>query len=156
METISINRRAEHDYEIGKRFEAGIKLTGPEVKSVKSGGLSLTGGFVHITPAGEAYLTNVTIRPYAPARNAQTHYNQNRDRKLLLHRKEIFSLIGERSGKAGSIIPLSVYLKGGIIKIELGIGRGRKKYDKRETIKQREMQRSIGARLRQSIGQNHE
>jgi len=141
MPTLAINRKAHHEYEITERFEAGIKLTGPEVKSVKLGRMDLSGSYAHITAHGQVLLTNAAIAPYPPAVHDQKNYIQHRDRELLLHRKEIASLIGKSRTHGYTLIPLSVYSKSGLIKIELGLGRGKKKYDKREAIKKREFER---------------
>ena len=141
MPTLAVNKKALYDYEVTERYEAGIKLTGPEVKSIKLGRVDLIGSYARITPQGNAVLMNAAISPYPPAASAQTHYNPRRDRELLLHRREIASLIGGSQIHGRTLIPLSVYSKRGLIKIELGVGRGRKLHDKREVIKRREFER---------------
>ena len=139
MATYSVNKKALFDYAILDRFEAGIVLSGPEVKAVRAGHISLGGAFVtfHRT---DALLTNAHISAYAPA-GKLPDYDPTRSRKLLLKQKEIAYLRGKSQEKGLTIIPLSVYTRGRHIKIEVGIGRGKKQYDKRETVKKRERKR---------------
>lgn len=132
------NRRAFHDYQILERFEAGITLTGPEVKSVKSGHADLTGSFVRII-GSEGYLVNGKIFPYEYARIE--NYDEKRTRKLLLHKREIVALKSRADGSNLRIIPLSLYTKKGFIKLELGLARGRKKYEKKQVLKERDLDR---------------
>lgn len=141
MPTLAVNKKAFHEYEISERYEAGIKLTGPEVKSVKRGQVTLTGAYARVTPQGEVVLYNATIAPYPPAASEQRQYQPHRDRTLLLHKKEIASLVGKSIAHGKTLIPLSVYAKQGLIKIELALGRGKKQHDKREAIKKREFER---------------
>ena len=145
--TLALNKKAFYNYEIIERLEAGIKLTGPEVKSVKQGQVSLAGSYARITPYGEALLINATISAYPPAAQAQTHYDPHRDRTLLLSKQEIASLIGKSQAAGRTLIPLSIYSKRGLIKIELGLGRGKRERDKREAIKKREMKRHLRTRV---------
>lgn len=135
------NRRARFDYEVTETFEAGIELSGQEVKSVKRGSMGLTGSYV-IVRGGEASLLNATIPPYQPG-NAPEKYEPSRTRRLLLHKKEIAELTGLLKQKAVTLLPLRAYLKGSLIKIELGVGRSRKEHDKRQVIKKREAQREM-------------
>ncbi len=141
MPTLAVNRKARHDYDILETYEAGIKLTGPEVKSVKRGQVSLSGAYARITPQGETILFNASIAPYPPAADAQKQYAPHRDRTLLLQAREIASLIGKSQAQGRTLIPLSIYSKRGLIKVELGLGRGKKLHDKREAIKKREFER---------------
>lgn len=141
MSVISINKRAGFDYEILERFEAGIVLTGQEVKSIKTGHISLAGAFVTLK-GGEVWLTNAHVPPYKMA-GAILNYEPERPRKLLLRKSEIASLIGKIKQKGLTLVPIRVYTKGNKIKLEFGIGRGKKKYEKRETIKKREVDRKI-------------
>jgi SsrA-binding protein len=141
MLTLAVNKRALHDYEISERFEAGIKLTGPEVKSVKRGQVTLAGAYARISSQGEVVLLNASISPYPPAADAQKHYDPSRDRTLLLHAREIASLIGKSHVQGRTLIPLAIYSKRGLVKVELGLGRGKKQHDKREAIKKREFDR---------------
>ncbi len=130
------NKKAYFDYEIVEKYEAGIELLGFEVKSLKKGQGSLIGSYV-IVRGKEAFIMNMNIPPYQPA-NTPADYNPLRNRKLLLTKDEIESLEKAEVQKGLTIAPLSVYNKGNKLKIELGIARGKKKFDKRESIKKRE------------------
>ncbi len=141
MSIISINKRARFDYEILEVFEAGVVLTGQEVKSIKTGHISLAGAFVTMK-GEEAWLTNSSVPPYKMAGKI-SDYEPTRPRKLLLHKKELASLVGKIKQKGLTLVPLRVYTKGSKVKLEFGIGRGKKKYEKRETIKKREVDRKI-------------
>ena len=138
---IAENRRAGFDYEIAKKYEAGIELKGHEVKSAKGGRLQIAGAHVLIR-GGEAWLVNSHVPPYQ-AGNTPPDYEEDRARRLLLSKDEIKELQGALVDKAQHLIPLRAYLKHGLIKLELGIGRTRKKSDKREAIKKRAHQREI-------------
>ena len=143
--TIAQNRRARHDYEIIQKFEAGIVLTGPEIKSVRGHKVQLQGSYARIKE-GEAWLQDAHIAPYVNAGYAA--HNATRDRKLLLHKKEI-AKIYELLGQQGlTLIPLAMYFKRGKAKVELGLGRGLKRYDKREVLKTRDVQRDMQQALR--------
>ena len=134
MPAIAKNSRAFYDYDIKDTFDAGLVLTGPEVKSVKNGNISLTGSYVSVGPSG-AHLINAHIGPYkyAPSEG----YDPTHSRRLLLNKREINSLLGKEKGL--TIIPLEVYVgRGGRLKLKIGLGRGRKKQDKRAYIKKRE------------------
>jgi SsrA-binding protein len=141
MESLSENRRARFDYEISKTFEAGIELRGYEVKSAKGGHLQIAGARVLIR-GGEAWLVNSHLPPYQP-KNTPTDYEEDRARRLLLLKGEIKELQGSLMERGQMLIPLRAYIKHGYVKIELGLGRGRKKSDKREVIKKRSHQREI-------------
>lgn len=141
MKPIAQNKRALFDYEILEKFEAGLVLTGQEVKSVKSGHISLPGAFVTIHN-GEAFLTNATIPPYKLAGKIE-NYDETRSRKLLLHKDQISHLVGKTQQKGLTLVPIMVYIKNNLVKLEFGIARGRKKVDKREYIKERESRREI-------------
>lgn len=147
MPIISVNKRAYFDYEILENFEAGVVLTGQEVKSIKTGHISLAGAFVTMKGA-EAWLTNSHVPPYKMAGKI-LDYEPTRPRKLLLRKKELSSLIGKIKQKGLTLVPLRVYTKGSKIKLEFGIGRGKKKYEKRETIKKREIDRKIRSAMLQ-------
>lgn len=132
-----INRRAHFDYEILERHEAGISLLGFEVKAVRAGHVSLQGSFV--TAKGmELWLTNAAISPYQPG-NTPPDYEPSRPRRLLMHKAEIASLIGKAHGL--TLIPLRLYSRKHQIKLEIGLARTKKRHDKRETIKARDMER---------------
>jgi SsrA-binding protein len=142
---VAVNRRAYHDYFIDEKLEAGIMLTGPEVKSMRNGRTNLRDGFVRID-GNEAWLENVHISPYAEA----NLMNQEplRARKLLLHRKEISSLIGKVRQKGYTLIPLRVYFSRNHAKVEVGLARGKRQYDKREAIAERDAKRDIARAMR--------
>lgn len=141
MKILAQNRRIKYDYEILETFEAGLELKGHEVKSVRQGSMSLRGAYVTIK-ANEAYLINAYISPYKLAANL-TDYNPERPRKLLLHRKELRALIGKVKIKGLTLVPIRVYTKKSKIKLEFGVGKGRRKVDKRELIKKREAKRKM-------------
>lgn len=138
---IAENRRAKFDYEILERFEAGIELTGQEVKSAKNGKLELAGSYA-VLRGGEAWLTNATIPAYQP-KNAPPDYDPGRSRRLLLRRDEIRALTGRLHEKGLTLVPLNARLKHGFIKIGLGLGRSRKKSDKRELLRRRTAEREM-------------
>lgn len=133
---LATNRKAHHDYLILEKIEAGIILTGTEVKSVKQGHISIQEGYVHIDERLEAWLVGSTIQPYDHG-NVFNH-NQTRERKLLMHGKEIEHLNAKTREKGLTIVPLKVYLVRGKIKIRIGLAKGKNTVDKRDTIKQRE------------------
>jgi len=135
------NRKARFNYEISEKYEAGIELLGVEVKSVRGGQMSLEGAFVVIR-GGEAFLINANIPPYQP-NNAPKDYDPLRNKKLLLTKKEITILAGSEKNKSLTIVPISVYNKGRKIKVEIALVKGKKKQDKRESIKKRETDREI-------------
>ncbi len=132
------NKKARHDYFIEETFEAGIVLQGSEVKSLRAGRASLTEAYV-VIHEGEAYLigAHVSEWPYSHARN----HEPTRRRKLLLHAKEIKRLMGKIQEKGYTLVPLSMYLKNGKIKLEVGLAKGKRKYDKREAIRKKDQQR---------------
>src|SRR5579872_2770513 len=130
-----INRRAPFDYELKDRLEAGINLTGAEVKAVKQGKADLTGSFVKVL-GSEVYLLNAKILPYIYAR--PENYEQNRTRKLLLHKKEINLIKAKSDGSNLTIVPVSMYTKRNLIKVEIALARGKKQFEKRAAIKKRD------------------
>ncbi|MFP4440034.1 MAG: SsrA-binding protein SmpB [Chloroflexaceae bacterium] len=138
---VAENRRARHDYHIEETYEAGIALTGSEIKSVRAGRLNLRGSYARVVNE-EIFLYEMHISPYE---QAGVYYNHDplRPRKLLLHRREIRRLIGLIRQKGLTLVPLRVYFKGRRAKVELGVARGKKVYDKREDIAKREAQRDI-------------
>jgi len=135
------NKKAYFNYEILEKLEAGIELLGLEVKSLKIGQGSLEGSHI-VVRGGEAFVTNMNIPPYQVA-NTPSDYEPTRNRKLLFTKKELFKLAEIESNKGLTIIPLSVYNKGRKLKVEVAIARGKKKFDKRETIKKRDTERDI-------------
>ena len=142
---VAVNRRAFHDYFIDEKYEAGVMLTGTEVKSVRNGRANLRDGYVRIDN-GEAWLENVHISPYAEG-NLMNH-EPLRARKLLLHRKEISSLIGKVKQRGYTLIPLRIYISRNHAKVEVGLARGKRQYDKREAIAARDAKREIERAMR--------
>lgn len=141
MSNYAENRKVRFNYEILEKYETGIELLGVEVKSVRGGQMSIEGAFV-VVRGGEAFLLNANIPPYQPL-NTSKEYDPLRNRKLLLTKKEINQLSESEKNKSLTIVPISVYNKGKKIKIEIALVRGKKKIDKRETIKKRETDREI-------------
>lgn len=138
------NKKAYFDYQLLDRFEAGINLYGFEVKSVRLGKADLTGSYVRII-GSEAYLINAKIFPYQ--KDQIENYDESRSRKLLMHKKEIISLKSKVDGSNLSLVPVSMYLKNGFIKVEVALGKGKKKYEKRESIKKKDITRDIEREL---------
>jgi SsrA-binding protein len=151
MPVLIQNKKARFDYEILETIEAGMELFGFEVKSLKIKRGSITGARVLIRPGrtggDEAFVVGMDIPAFQPKNTPKT-YEKDRTRRLLLKKKEIARLSGSTSQKGLTIIPLSVYTKHGLIKMNIGLARGRKKYDKRELIKKRETERSVRRDLR--------
>ncbi len=145
VQIYSENRKAYYDYNVLEKFEAGLVLLGFEVKSIKSGHMSLAGSYV-IFRQGEPYLIGSKVAPYQP-NNTPEGYIQERERKLLLSKKEINYLSGRSSEKGFSLVPLKIYEKSGRIKLEFGLAKGTKKYDKKEKIKKRDIEREIQREL---------
>jgi len=141
VSTLAKNKRAYFDCNILEKYEAGIVLAGHEVKSIKLGHLSLQGSYVAIRN-NEAFLLNMHISPYQP-QNIPRDYDPTRTRKLLLKRSETKTLIGRSHAQGLTILPLSVYTKRGKIKLEIGLARSKKKYEKRELIKKRDIEREM-------------
>ena len=141
MANYAENRKAHFNYEILEKYETGIELLGTEVKSVRNGQMSLEGAFV-IVRGGECFLINTNITPYQ-VKNAPKDYDPLRNRKLLLTKKEIGELAGSEKNKSLTIVPLSVYNKNRKIKVEIALVKGKKKFDKRETLKKRDTDREL-------------
>ncbi len=146
MVTFAENRKVHYDYEILETYEAGLVLSGPEVKSIKNGRINLVGSYITFHD-GELFLTGSSIAPYQP-KNQPADYDPGRSRKLLLRKKEIMSLAGKIKQKGLTLVPLKVYNKGRRIKLEFAIVRGKKKYDKRAVISKRESARNIERELK--------
>jgi SsrA-binding protein len=145
MPALAQNKKAIFDYEILDKYEAGLVLHGHEVKAVKAGQASLKGSFISVrskSKQAELYLINCQISPYKQAGHLPA-YNQRRERKLLLKRQEIAHLLGKKQVEGLTLIPLKIYTKHSFLKLEFAIARGKKKYDKRETIKKREVDRRL-------------
>ncbi|HAV11272.1 MAG TPA: SsrA-binding protein [Candidatus Moranbacteria bacterium] len=146
MATIAINKRATFDYEILEKYEAGLMLTGAEVKSIKTGRISLKESFVTIK-GSELYLTNANIPKYSFAGELQS-YEPTRPRKLLVRKSEIKSLIGKARTQGLTLIPLRVYTKKRLIKLEFALAQGKKAFDKRSDIAKRDAKRKIERALK--------
>jgi SsrA-binding protein len=148
QKTVVSNRRARHDYEILERFETGIVLTGAEVKSLRGGRGSLAEAFARVRN-GEVWIEGMHIPPYEQAVDKRS-YDPTRTRKLLLHRKEIERLVGKTAERGLALVPLRAYFVHGIVKLELGLGRGKRRFEKRQAIAEREhrreMERAAGRR----------
>jgi SsrA-binding protein len=146
MPTLSYNKRANFDYEISETYEAGIMLYGHEVKSIKTGHVSLKGAFVTVKRSGSRlptmFLTNAHIPAYRHA-GKLSDYDPDRPRQILLNKKEIKYLMGKTHEQGLTLVPIKIYTKHSLIKLEFGIGRGKKKYDKREDIKKKDIERHI-------------
>lgn len=141
----SINKKARFDYQISEKIESGIVLTGPEAKSAKLGQIDLTHAYVKFRPSKfgdqEAWVIGLHIYPYKHADNAK--YDPIRTRKLLLHQKEILALQNKMKQARLMLVPTAMYTKSGLVKIELGLARGKKIYEKREAIKKRDLDREM-------------
>jgi len=146
MTTLANNKRARFDYDIDETLEGGLQLLGTEVKSAKAGNLSLKGAFVTIHNE-EAWLTNATIPPWQP-KNTSDSYDPMRSRKVLLKKSELQSLIGSKQSKGLTIIPIRVYTKGSLVKIEIGLARGKRKVDKKKAKQEQDIQRDIDRVIR--------
>ena len=145
---IAQNKKANHNYNILETYEAGIVLTGTEIKSIRNRRINLKDGFARVRN-GEVWLSNVHISPYEQG-NLNNH-NPLRPRKLLLHKKQIIKL-NELQKQAGvTLVPLKIYLKNGFAKVLLGVGKGKKQYDKREDIKKRDVNRQIDRTIKASL-----
>jgi SsrA-binding protein len=146
---VAQNRKAAHDYFIEDRFEAGLVLQGSEIKSVRAGRVALKEAYV-LVEHGQAFLHNAHIAAYDPA--ARQGHDPLRSRKLLLHRKEIAKIAEQAAQKGYAIIPLKMYLSKGRAKLEIALARGKKTYDKRDAIAERESQRDIARALKGRYG----
>lgn len=140
-----INKKALHNYHILEHIEAGIALSGSEVKSIRAGRIDLGESHIRILN-GEAFLINANIPMYKQA--ADKEYNAQKSRKLLLHRDQINSLIGKTSGKGATLVPVSMYEKNNRFKVEIGLAKSKKEFDKRKILKEKDHQRRIEQELR--------
>lgn len=150
VKIIAANRQARYQYEILDTYEAGVVLTGTEVKSIREGKVNLGDGFANVK-RGEVWLHNVHISPHSMTNLAYNH-EPRRVRKLLLHRQEIRKLIGQVEQKGLTLVPLKMYLKGGKVKVSFALGRGKKLHDKRDSLKKKQDKRDI-ARAMKSANQ---
>ncbi len=139
-QTVAVNRRARHEYAIEETLEAGLVLTGTEIKSIRAGRANLADAYARVEH-GEAWLIGAHIAPYALGN--RFNHEPTRTRKLLLHRDQIVELGGRLAAKGYTLVPLRLYLRRGMAKLELGIARGKKAHDKRRTIAERDMRREL-------------
>jgi SsrA-binding protein len=145
--TVATNRRARHDYAIEETFETGMVLTGPEVKSLRAGRATLSDAYARVSPEGNAvWVENLHISPYEMSNTRG--YDPKRARKLLLHRDQIQRLIGKTAERGLTLVPLRIYFTRGLAKMELGLGRGKRRFEKREAIAEREHRREMERALR--------
>jgi SsrA-binding protein len=138
--TVALNRRARHDYAIDETIEAGLVLTGTEIKSIRAGRVNLAEAYARIE-RGEAWLIGAHIAIYEQGN--RNNHEPTRTRKLLLHRDQIAELIGRTQAKGFTLVPLRLYLRDGIAKLEIGVARGKKTHDKRRAIAERDMRRDL-------------
>jgi SsrA-binding protein len=138
--TVALNRRARHDYTIDETVEAGLVLTGTEIKSIRAGRVNLAEAYARIE-RGEAWLIGAHIAPYEQGN--RNNHEPTRTRKLLLHRDQIAELVGRTQAKGQTLEPLRLYIRDGRAKLELGVARGKKTHDKRRTIAERDMRREL-------------
>ena len=145
LKTIADNRKARHDYFVLESYEAGIELTGTEVKSIREGGLNLEDSWISIDD-GEAYIKQMHISPYEKG----NIFNKDplRTRKLLMHKREIMKLLGQVKQDGLTLIPISVYFKGSRVKVQVGLCKGKKLHDKRDAMAQRDAKRTIDRELK--------
>lgn len=143
--TVASNRKARHEYEILETMEAGVVLKGPEVKSIRNGKVSLAGSFARVDD-GEVWIHDMHVTPYDPA--SRWNSDPTRPRKLLLNAAEIRRLIGATQEKGLTLVPLELYFKRGFAKVAIGLARGKKLHDKRETLKRRTHQREMEREIR--------
>lgn len=146
VKIVAENKKARFDFFITDKYECGVELAGSEVKSIKLGHMNLRDAFCLITGDGEVMLKNAFVAPYE--KGAAFNPDPRRDRKLLLHRAEINKLIGKVKIKGYTLVPLSAYLKGNFVKIEIGLAEGKKQHDKRQTIKERDIKRQAERDMR--------
>jgi SsrA-binding protein len=148
IKVIAHNRKARHEYHFHDTLEAGLALMGSEIKSIRAGRVSLQEGYVAIRD-GEAWLINVHIAPYDPA--SREGHEPRRPRKLLLHRREINRLASQVQERGFTIVPVRLYLKGHLAKVEIALAKGKKLHDKRQAIAKRESKRQIERAIKESM-----
>jgi SsrA-binding protein len=145
IKVIAENKKARFDYELMETYEAGIELTGPEVKSIREGHISLKESFASVKD-NQVWLNNAHVSPYKPAANNNSE--PTRARRLLLKRTEIDELIGASQAAGQTIVPVKIYFSHGIIKLEIALARGRKLHDKRQVLKERQQNRDVAVELK--------
>lgn len=147
--TIAQNKKASHDYFIEETYEAGIVLQGTEIKSLRNGRVNLKDSHARIDRKGEVQLVNLHIAEYEQGN--RFNHDPTRSRKLLLHRKEIDKLIGLTQQQGYALVPLKIYIKNGYAKVLIGLGKGKKKYDKREDLKKKQMKRDVDRAIKEHM-----
>lgn len=147
IKVIAENKKARFDYELLESFEAGIQLTGPEVKSIRAGHISLKESFASVKD-NQVWLNNAHVSPYKPA--ASNNAEPTRARRLLLKKSEITELIGKVQTAGYTIVPVKIYFSHGLIKLEIALAKGKKQHDKRNVIKNRELEREVNRELKDS------
>ena len=146
--TVAVNRRAHHQFAIEETVEAGLALTGTEIKSIRAGRVNLAEAYARIE-RGEAWLIGAHIAPYEQGN--RNNHEPTRTRKLLLHRDQISELIGRTQAKGFTLVPMKLYIRNGMAKLEIGIGRGKKEFDKRRTIAERDARRDLERSTKERI-----
>lgn len=147
MSVLARNKRATFDYELLEEHEGGLVLTGPEVRSIRSGRLQLEGSFLLIEK-GELWLKNAFIAPYAPAAQPEGSYDPYRSRKVLVHKRELARFTGKSQADRLTMVPVSVYTKGPLVKLRFAVAKGKKQHEKRASIKKRDIDRQIRDHLK--------
>lgn len=138
--TVAVNRRARHEYAVEETLEAGIALTGTEIKSIRAGRVNLAEAYARIE-RGEAWLIGAHIAPYEQGN--RNNHEPTRTRKLLLHRDQISELVGRTQAKGFTLVPLKLYIRNGMAKLEIGVAKGKKEHDKRRSIAERDARREL-------------
>lgn len=146
LKIVANNRKAFHEYTISDRYEAGLVLTGTEVKSARLGKVTLSDGWVDVDEAGEAYLRDVTISKYS--HGSYANHEETRPRKLLLSKQELAKLAASSQVKGYTLVPLKMYFKDQFLKVEIGVAKGKQAHDKRDATREREANRDIARALR--------
>ncbi len=147
MKTLAINKRAKFDYDLQEIYEGGLVLSGAEVKSIKAGHVQFKGAFLDISK-GELWLKNAYVSKYEPA-GKQENYVPDRNRKVLVHKRQLSRLIGKKKAGGLTLVPVRIYQKGKLVKLEFAVGKGKKKHEKRETIKKRDVDRQIRQKMKE-------
>ena len=148
MSTLATNKHARSDYDLIEQFEGGLVLTGGEVKSAKQGTVSMRGAFMRVQN-GELWLKNMHIGHYAPS-GPSDDYDPTRDRKVLVHKKQLKQLDGKQHAQGLTIVPIRVYTKGALVKVGFALARGKRKHEKRESIKKRDLDRQAREEMKRT------
>ena len=146
--TVAVNRRARHEYAVDETLEAGLVLSGTEIKSIRAGRVNLAEAYARIEH-GEAWLIGAHIAPYEQGN--RNNHEPTRTRKLLMHRDQIAELVGRTQAKGYTLVPLKLYIRNGMAKLELGVARGKKAHDKRRAIAERDMRRELDRSTKERV-----